>query len=169
MIIRKPHFYIFIIILCSSFVFPLSTFTANTKTLDDLEDMEKSCVSIKIDSNESIEFSVLIAESNKDRRQGLMHIEFLEENQGMLFVFNPPRRVSMWMRNTPMPLDILFINRNGKIINIEENTTPYSTKALSSGGTIYWVLEINGGLAKKMGIKAGDLVVLDSTKGRGEE
>ena len=169
MIIRKPHFYIFIIILCSSFVFPLSTFTANTKTLDDLEDMEKSCVSIKIDSNESIEFSVLIAESNKDRRQGLMHIDFMEENQGMLFVFNPPRRVSMWMRNTPMPLDILFINRNGKIINIEENTTPYSTKALSSGGTIYWVLEINGGLAKKMGIKAGDLVVLDSTKGRDEE
>jgi len=169
MIIRKPHFYIFIIILCSSFVFPLSTFTANTKTLDDLEDLEKSCVSIKIDSNESIEFSVLIAESNKDRRQGLMHIDFMEENQGMLFVFNPPRRVSMWMRNTPMPLDILFINRNGKIINIEENTTPYSTKALSSGGTIYWVLEINGGLAKKMGIKAGDLVVLDSTKGRDEE
>ena len=169
MIIRKPHFYIFIIILCSSFVFPLSTFTANTKTLDDLEDLEKSCVSIKIDSNESIEFSVLIAESNKDRRQGLMHIDFMEENQGMLFVFNPPRRVSMWMRNTPMPLDILFINRNGKIINIEENTTPYSTKALSSGGSIYWVLEINGGLAKKMGIKAGDLVVLDSTKGRDEE
>ena len=169
MITRKPYFYIFTIILCSSFVFPLSTFTANTKTLDDLEDMEKSCVSIKIDSNESIEFSVLIAESNKDRRQGLMHIDFMEENQGMLFVFNPPRRVSMWMRNTPMPLDILFINRNGKIINIEENTTPYSTKALSSGGTIYWVLEINGGLAKKMGIKAGDLVVLDSTKGRDEE
>ena len=169
MIIRKPHFYIFIIILCSSIVFPLSTYTANTKTLDDLEDLEKSSVSITLDSNESIEFSVLIAESNKDRRQGLMHIEFMEENQGMLFVFNPPRRVSMWMRNTPMSLDILFINRNGKIINMEENTTPYSTKALPSGGTINWVLEINGGLAKKMGIKAGDLVVLDSTKGRDEE
>jgi len=169
MITRKPHFYIFIIILCSSFVFPLSTYTANTKTLDDLENLEKSSVSITLDSNESIEFSVLIAESNKDRRQGLMHIEFMEENQGMLFIFNPPRRVSMWMRNTPMPLDILFINRNGKIINIEENTTPYSTKALSSGGTIYWVLEINGGLSKKMGIKTGDLVVLDSTKGHDEE
>ena len=169
MITRKPHFYIFIIILCSSFVFPLSIYTANARTLDDLEDLEKGFVSIKLDSNESIEFSVLIAESNKDRRQGLMHIEFMEENQGMLFIFNPPRRVSMWMRNTPMPLDILFINRNGKIINIEENTTPYSTKALSSGGTIYWVLEINGGLSKKMGIKTGDLVVLDSTKGRDEE
>tara|TARA_B100000686_G_scaffold300421_1_gene334937 strand:+ start:6 stop:515 length:510 start_codon:yes stop_codon:yes gene_type:complete len=169
MITRKPHFYIFIIILCSSFVFPLSTFTANARTLDDLEDLEKSFVSIKLDSNERIEFSVLIAESNKDRRQGLMHIEFMKENQGMLFVFNPPRRVSMWMRNTPMSLDILFINRNGEVINMEENTTPYSTKALSSGGTIRWVLEINGGLAKKMGIKTGDLVLLDSTMGRGEE
>ena len=169
MITRKPHFYIFIIILCSSFVFPLSTYTANARTLDDLEDLEKGFVSIKLDSNESIEFSVLIAESNKDRRQGLMHIEFMEENQGMLFVFNPPRRVSMWMRNTPMSLDILFIDRNGKVINMEENTTPYSTKALSSGGTIRWVLEINGGLAKTKGIKTGDLVLLDSTKGRGEE
>ena len=169
MITRKPHFYILIIILCCSFVFPLSTFTANARTLDDLEDLEKGTVSIKLNSNESIEFSVLIAESNKDRRQGLMHIEFMEENQGMLFVFNPPRRVSMWMRNTPMSLDILFINRNGEVINMEENTTPYSTKALSSGGTIRWVLEINGGLAKKMGIKTGDLVLLDSTKGRDEE
>ena len=169
MITRKPYFYIFIIILCSSFVFPLSTFTANARTLDDLEYLEKASVSIKLNSNESIEFSVLIAESNKDRRQGLMHIEFMEENQGMLFVFNPPRRVSMWMRNTPMSLDILFIDRNGKVINMEENTTPYSTKALSSGGTIRWVLEINGGLAKTKGIKTGDLVLLDATKGRGEE
>ena len=169
MITRKPYFYIFIIILCSSFVFPLSTFTANARTLDDLEDLEKGTVSIKLNSNESIEFGVLIAESNKDRRQGLMHIEFMEENQGMLFVFNPPRRVSMWMRNTPMSLDILFIDRNGKVINMEENTTPYSTKALSSGGTIRWVLEINSGLAKTKGIKTGDLVLLDSTKGHGEE
>ena len=169
MITRKPHFYIFIIILCSSFVFALSTYKADARILDDLEDLEKGSVSIKLNSNESIEFSVLIAESNKDRRQGLMHIEFMEENQGMLFVFNPPRRVSMWMRNTPMSLDILFIDRNGKVINMEENTTPYSTKALSSGGTIRWVLEINGGLAKTKGIKTGDLVLLDSTKGRGEE
>tara|TARA_B100000214_G_scaffold128223_1_gene91176 strand:+ start:50 stop:559 length:510 start_codon:yes stop_codon:yes gene_type:complete len=169
MITRKPQFYIFIIILCSSFLFPLSTYTADARTLDDLEDLEKGSVSIKLNSNESIEFSVLIAESNKDRRQGLMHIEFMEENQGMLFLFNPPRRVSMWMRNTPMSLDILFINRNGEVINMEENTTPYSTKALSSGGTIRWVLEINGGLAKKMGIKTGDLVLLESTKGPGEE
>ena len=169
MITTKPHFNRFLIILFSCFFFSLSITEANAKTLDDLQNFKEDSVSIKLDSNESIEFKILIAESNKDRRQGLMHIEFMEENQGMLFVFNPPRRVSMWMRNTPMSLDILFIDRNGKVINMEENTTPYSTKALSSGGTIRWVLEINGGLAKTKGIKTGDLVLLDSTKGRGEE
>ena len=90
----------------------------------------------------------------------------MQENQGMLFVFNPPRKVSMWMRNTPMTLDILFIDKDGKIINIEKNTTPYSTKALSSRGTIQWVLEIAGGVSEKLGIKTGDVLLLDSIKDR---
>ncbi len=169
MITTKPHFNRFLIILFSCFFFSLSITEANAKTLDDLQNFKEDSVSIKLDSNESIEFKILIAESNKDRRQGLMHIEFMEENQGMLFVFNPPRKVSMWMRNTPMTLDILFIDKDGKIINIEQNTTPYSTKALSSGGSIQWVLEINGGLSEKMGIKTGDLLLLGSTKGLYEE
>jgi len=166
MITRKPHFYMFFIILCSCILFFLSETAASAKTLEDLQNLEKGSVSIKLDSNESIEFKVLIAESNKDRRKGLMHIESMQENQGMLFVFNPPRKVSMWMRNTPMTLDILFIDKDGKIINIEKNTTPYSTKALSSRGTIQWVLEIAGGLSEKLGIKTGDVLLLDSIKDR---
>ena len=167
--IRKPYFYTFVIILYSFFLFLLSTSTANAKTLDDLQGLEKGSVTITLDSNEIIEFEVLIAESNKDRRQGLMHIEFMQEDQGMLFVFNPPRKVSMWMRNTPMTLDILFVDRDGKIINIEENTTPFSIKALSSGGTIHWVLEIKGGLSKKSGIKTGDDLLYRSIEDRDEE
>ena len=76
----------------------------------------------------------------------------------MIFIFNPPRKVSMWMRNTPMTLDMIFINKEGRIINIAKNTTPYSTKGISSGGTMNWVLEINGGLSDRMNIKNGDLV-----------
>ena len=83
---------------------------------------------IQIDPNNSIKFKVLIAESNKERRQGLMHIEAMENDEGMLFIFDPGRNVSMWMRNTPMPLDMIFINKEGIIINIAKNTTPYSTK-----------------------------------------
>ena len=169
MIIRKPHFYRFVIILCSCYAFSLSLNAANVKTLDDLQKLEEGSVSIKLDSNENIEFKILFAESNKDRRQGLMHIEFMQQNQGMLFVFNPPRKVSMWMRNTPMTLDILFIDSDGKIINIEKNTTPYSTKAIPSGGSIQWVLEINGGLSEKLGIKTGDVLTIVSIKDRDEE
>ena len=169
MIAKKTHFYILSIILCSCFLISLSANKANAKKLDDLQNLEKGSVSIRLDSNVSKEFKVLIAESNKDRRRGLMHIEFMQENQGMLFIFNPPRKVSMWMRNTPMTLDILFIDRDGKIINIEENATPYSTKPLASGGAIQWVLEINGGVSKKVGIKNGDVLLLGSIKDRVEE
>ena len=69
---------------------------------------------IQIDPNNSIKFKVLIAESNKERRQGLMHIEAMENDEGMLFIFDPGRNVSMWMRNTPMPLDMIFINKEGE-------------------------------------------------------
>ena len=98
-----------------------------------------------------------------------MHIESMEEDQGMLFIFDPNRKVSMWMSNTPMTLDMLFIDKNGKIINIAKNTTPYSTKGISSGGSINWVLEINGGLSDQLNIKNGDHVRLGSIKAHDEE
>ena len=75
----------------------------------------------------------------------------------------------MWMRNTPMTLDMIFIDKNGKIINIAENTVPYSTKGISSGGSIKWVLEISGGLSKRMNINNGDTVRLSPTAGHDEE
>ena len=98
-----------------------------------------------------------------------MHIESMKNSEGMLFIFDPERNVSMWMRNTQMSLDMIFIDKNGKIINIAKNTMPYSTKAISSGGIIQWVLEINGGLSDLMNIKNGDHVKLGSTGARDEE
>ena len=86
-----------------------------------------------------------------------------------LFIFDPNRKVSMWMSNTPMTLDMLFIDKNGKIINIAKNTTPYSTKGISSGRSINWVLEINGGLSDELNIKNGDRVRLGSIKAHDEE
>ena len=98
-----------------------------------------------------------------------MHIEAMENDEGMLFIFDPGRNVSMWMRNTPMPLDMIFINKEGRIINIAKNTTPYSTKGISSGGIINWVLEINGGLSDRMNIKNGDLVSFNLIRDPDEE
>ncbi len=169
MITRKSHFYIFIIILSSLIFYSSSAVSERARHLDDLEDWNKGSVIIQIDANNSIMFKVLIAESNKERRQGLMHIEAMENDQGMLFIFDPVRNVSMWMRNTPMPLDMIFINKEGRIINIAKNTTPYSTKGISSGGIINWVLEINGGLSDRMNIKKGNLVRLNLTMGLDEE
>ena len=158
MIIRKPYFYIFVITLYSSLFYSSSVTSLNPKSMDDLKHWKKGSVKIQVDGNEGLELKVLIAGSNKERRQGLMHIEFMEEDQGMLFIFKPARKVSMWMRNTPLTLDMIFIDRDGKIINIAKNTTPYSTKGISSGGPISWVLEVNGGLSERINIKTGDLV-----------
>ena len=169
MITRKSHFYIFIIILSSLIFYSSSAVSERARYLDDLEDWNKGSVIIQIDANNSIMFKVLIAESNKERRQGLMHIEAMENDEGMLFIFDPGRNVSMWMRNTPMPLDMIFINKEGRIINIAKNTTPYSTKGISSGGIINWVLEINGGLSDRMNIKNGDLVSLNLIRDPDEE
>ena len=169
MIIRKSYFHVFLIILSSLIFYSSSAISEKVKHLNDLAGWDKTTAIIQTNENEIIEFRVLIAQSNKQRRQGLMHIESMEEDQGMLFIFDPNRKVSMWMSNTPMTLDMLFIDKNGKIINIAKNTTPYSTKGISSGGSINWVLEINGGLSDQLNIKNGDHVRLSSIKAHDEE
>jgi len=169
MIIRKSHFFVFILILSSCLFYSSSGVSENPRYLDQLEDWDRGSAIIHIHPNKSIKFRVLIAESNKERRQGLMHIEAMENDEGMLFIFDPGRNVSMWMRNTRMPLDMIFINKEGRIINIAKNTTPYSTKGISSGGSINWVLEINGGLSDRMNIKNGDLVSFNLIRGPDEE
>ena len=169
MIIRKSYFYVFLIMLCSLIFYSSSAISEKAKHLKDLAGWDKTTVIIQTHENEIIEFRVLIAQSNKQRRQGLMNIESMEEDQGMLFIFDPSRKVSMWMSNTPMTLDMLFIDKNGKIINIAKSTTPYSTKGISSEGSINWVLEINGGLSDQLNIKNGAHVRLSSIKAHDEE
>ena len=169
MIIRKSYFHILLIILSSLLFYSSSAISEKAKHLKDLVGWDKGSAIIQTEQNKVIDFRVLIARSNKQRRQGLMHIQSMEEDQGMLFIFDPARKVSMWMKNTPMTLDMLFIDKNGKIIKISKNTTPYSTKGISSGGSINWVLEINGGLSDQLNIKNGDHVRLGSIKAHDEE
>ena len=169
MITRKSYFHIFLIILSFLLFYSPSALSKKPRHLENLVGWKEGSVIIQTHANENIKFRVLIAKSNKERRQGLMHIESMEEDQGMLFIFDPGRKVSMWMRNTPMTLDMIFIDRNGKIINIAENMIPYSTKGISSGGSINWVLEINGGLSNRMNINNGDFVSLGSREGRDVE
>jgi uncharacterized membrane protein (UPF0127 family) len=103
-------------------------------------------------------FTVEMAKTDEERQKGLMFRKELPEGRGMLFDFKPDQPVSMWMRNTYIPLDMLFINGDGTIRRIAENTVPLSEKTISSGGPVRGVLEVIGGTAKKLGIKAGDKV-----------
>jgi uncharacterized membrane protein (UPF0127 family) len=103
-------------------------------------------------------FSIELAVSDADRQKGLMFRKELPEGKGMLFDFKQDQDVSMWMRNTLIPLDMLFINADGSIRRIAENTEPLSERTIPSGGPVRGVLEVIGGTAKKLGIAAGDRV-----------
>jgi uncharacterized protein len=103
-------------------------------------------------------FSVELAVTDEERERGLMFRKRLPEGQGMLFDFKREQEVSMWMENTYIPLDMIFIRRDGRIWRIAENTEPLSRAIISSGGPVLAVLEVIGGTAKKLGIAPGDRV-----------
>ena len=103
-------------------------------------------------------FTVEIAETDAQREKGLMFRKKLPEGQGMLFDFHRDQEVAMWMENTYIPLDMVFIQGDGRILRIAEQTEPLSTRIISSGGPVRAVLEVIGGTARKLGIAPGDRV-----------
>lgn len=103
-------------------------------------------------------FQVEVARTNEQRTQGLMCRKSLPERGGMLFDFKVDQPVYMWMKNTLIPLDMVFIRADGSIARIAAMTTPLSTETISSGEPVRAVLEIAGGEARRLGIKAGDRI-----------
>ncbi len=103
-------------------------------------------------------FTVELAVSDEERQKGLMFRRSLPESQGMLFDFKTDQDVSMWMRNTYVSLDMIFIRGDGRIQRIAENTQTESDRIIPSGGPVRAVLEVVAGTAKKFGIAAGDRV-----------
>jgi uncharacterized protein len=103
-------------------------------------------------------FSVELAVTDEDRARGLMFRRELRDGQGMLFDFGHDQEVAMWMKNTLIPLDMMFITAGGRILRIAENTEPMSTRIIPAGGPVRAVLEVIGGTAKRYGITAGDRV-----------
>ena len=88
-----------------------------------------------------------------------MFREQLAPDAGMLFILPAPQTMSMWMKNTLIPLDMVFIGMDGRIVNVHERAVPHSLDTISSAGPVKGVLEIGGGMASKLGIRAGDRVV----------
>lgn len=103
-------------------------------------------------------FKVELATTEETRRKGLMFRETLGADDGMLFDFGSEGYRSFWMKNTPLPLDIIFIKADGTISTISENTIPYSTTPVLSSEPVRAVLEINGGRARELGIAPGGTV-----------
>ena len=100
-------------------------------------------------------FQVEVADTEPTRKLGLMHRDHLAVGRGMLFVFERTGPVSFWMKNTRMPLDMLFMDESGRVVFIHERATPYETRSIHGGDSIRYVLEVNGGVAELYGIKAG--------------
>jgi len=103
-------------------------------------------------------FNVELATNDAERERGLMFVKSLPEGQGMLFDFKRDQPVSFWMHNTYIPLDMIFIAGNGRIMHIAENAKPLSDDLIPSQYPVRAVLEVIGGTAEKLGIKPGDRV-----------
>ena len=103
-------------------------------------------------------FVVEVARTVDEQAMGLMNRSSLDPDRGMIFPFEPPREASFWMKNTLIPLDMIFVRADGSIANIEANTVPLSLQPVYSAGPVAAVLEIAGGRSAELGIKAGDKV-----------
>ncbi|WP_084418775.1 DUF192 domain-containing protein [Henriciella litoralis] len=110
-------------------------------------------------ANGAHEFTVELADEPSEISFGLMDRETLGEDAGMLFDFGSPREPAMWMKNTLIPLDMLFITSDGSVQMIARNTVPGSLRTISPGMPVKAVLEINGGRAAELGIEPGDTVL----------
>jgi len=100
-------------------------------------------------------FAVEIADTDAERAQGLMHRDRMPAGRGMLFVYERPERVAFWMENTLIPLDMIFMGEDGVVRRVHPNARPLDRTAIPGGDDIQFVLEINGGLAGRMGISPG--------------
>ncbi len=104
-------------------------------------------------------FSVEVMRTEMDRSRGLMFRRMLDPEEGMLFDFGATQPVTMWMKNTYIPLDMIFIRADGRIHRIEARTEPESEKTIVSGAPVKAVLEVNAGVAARLNLKPGDLIL----------
>ena len=115
-------------------------------------------VTIATGGGRELTFQVEVADTPAKRELGLQYRRDLPPDRGMIFLFPAESEHSFWMKNTPIPLDMIFISKDLKIVGIVEQAVPFSTDSRSVSAASQFVLEINGGLSKRHGIKAGDSV-----------
>lgn len=102
------------------------------------------------------QFSVAVADDNDERSQGLMFVESMARSAGMLFIYDRPQAARFWMKNTLIPLDMIFADKTGTVQKVHLNAEPLSERLINGGRDIQYVLEVNGGVAAQFGIAPGD-------------
>ena len=118
-------------------------------------------VTIHTSDNQTIIFEAELAISDQKRTKGLMYRKYLANDKAMLFLYDEEQIINMWMSNTTIPLDMIFINNNNIIMNIKTNAKPNSLSVISSKIKVNKILEINAGLVDKYKIKIGDNIVIE--------
>jgi uncharacterized membrane protein (UPF0127 family) len=126
--------------------------------LEDLDAFPRAKLEIAVTKKSSLSFDVWLADTPSRQAQGLMFVRALPELRGMLFVYQSPKTITMWMKNTYIPLDMVFIDDRGRIQSIVEKATPHSLATISSGRPALAILEIGGGEARRLGLKPGQPV-----------
>jgi uncharacterized membrane protein (UPF0127 family) len=120
---------------------------------------DKEALIVQTAAGEKITFTVEIADTNEQRQRGLMYRKEMPVDAGMIFDFGASKRVQMWMENTVLPLDMLFVDQAGTVRGIKLNAVPFSRDIIDSVTEVKYVVELNAGITAKLGIKAGDKVV----------
>lgn len=131
---------------------------AQPAAADQPQSLETQPLMIRTQAGKQHFFTVEIADDPSEQRIGLMHRTQLGDAQGMIFVYKKPRQIGMWMKNTLISLDMLFLDRKGKILNVHEGAVPGALTSIRSAGPSIAVVEIAAGRAKALGIRAGDTV-----------
>src|SRR6201985_3154388 len=146
---RRVRAWVLVSIAVASALYALTSQGARAASIQPLEIVTKNGVHV---------FSVEMATTEEEKTTGLMYRKELADGKGMLFDFSPEEEVSMWMKNTYVSLDMIFIKSDGRILRIAQNTEPLSTKIIPSRGLAKAVLEVVAGTAQKYGIAPGDRV-----------
>ncbi len=146
--------------------FALASLVANGQTADDSEaylaGLARAAVIIEAGENACYRFDVYLAETSAEHRRGLMFVRELPRFAGMLFVYPDSAVRSIWMKNTYIPLDVLFIRADGTVSSISRDAEPRSLTSMPSTEPIRYVLELNGGVTEELGIGPGSILHLPS-------
>jgi uncharacterized membrane protein (UPF0127 family) len=157
--VKNPDRMLVAVIVALVLIAASPTIRAQAGDLEDLAAFPRQTLTIHLGSGKkSVEYQVWVADTPRRQAQGLMFVRSLPPRKGMLFVHESPRPIGMWMKNTYIPLDMLFIDARGRIQQIVENTIPHSLDVIRSREPMLAVLEIAGGEARRLGIAPGQRV-----------